>query len=158
MANKRINNMCKDCTLLNKDCAGTITQAFTGCLMKEKNHDLKTVVYSNNGYKYDAKNDTNICPLYTFDFYSYDPHIDNKTGEQYYLCNVIQWTDKTEKATEKGKKTFYFSGNVSDVIRFLKSIENDDDEILKIYNQPQFTKFFVKHNDFYTVNGKTYKY
>lgn len=31
----KLNNMCKNCNCLNKDCKGTTNQVYTGCIFKK---------------------------------------------------------------------------------------------------------------------------
>lgn len=89
-------------------------------------------------------------PLYTFDLYS-DFNIDHVTGEKFYLCTIIRWSDKTANAHEIAHKSFYINGVFSDIRAFFEKIKDNDTEVLKIYEKPQNTRLYITKTENFTV-------
>lgn len=90
-------------------------------------------------------------PLFTFDLYK-DENIDHVTGEKFYLCVIIKWSDKTINAHEIAHKSFYINGVFADIRAFFEKIKDNDADFLKIYNKPQYTRLYITKTENFTVN------
>ena len=88
---------------------------------------------------------TNIEPLYTFDLYG-DGITDHKTGENFYLCIITKWTDKSAAAHECGHKSFYFNGAFKDIKSYFEFIRHNDAALKNIYSKKQYTRFYLSRN------------
>lgn len=156
---KRLNKMCLNCSELNNGCTGTHIQCYTGC------------VYRPNGLLYiNSNRDKNT--LYSYDLYNDLTH-DEKTGNEYFVVIITKWTDATATAHEIAHKRFYFTSNDIKCLRgyngrgysvaissyLWNNGANNDARLAEIFNKPENSKIFIEYtkNEFYTVNGKTYK-
>lgn len=156
---KRLNGMCLNCSQLNNGCNGTTIQCFCGCLYRDK----KPRINSNRCKK----------PLFTYDLYDDLTH-DPTTGAEYMQVIITQWSDTTEKAHEIAHKRFYITSNDLHCIRgyngrgYSLSISeylwnygaNNDDRLKDLFKLPDNSRVNIEYakSEFYTVNGKTYKF
>ena len=93
------------------------------------------------------------APLYSYYLYN-DPYFDNTTGENFYLCIITKWTDKSAAARECGHKSFYFNGKFADIRGFMEKIKDSDADLKRIYSAPENSRFYISHCE----NYKIYKF